>query len=206
MSLADLFFLFSAAVVALGLLGLLIALLTRRWALLRGLALGLLIYIGVYAILLVAASLLSPQRTVALGELRCFDDWCVTVEQAQAQEAIGETVAKGAFYLVAVQVSNHARGRSQRESDATIYVLDESGNRYVPDARGEGALQAGGGAGQPLDSRLAVGGTFEHTAVFDLPAGHRAASVGIAHGAFPGAIIIGGDESWLHKPVLVPLP
>lgn len=206
MSLSDLFLLFSAALVALGLLGLLFALLTRRWALLRRLALGMALYVGLYAVLLVGVSLLSPQRILRVGEPHCFDDWCVAVEQARAQGVIGTAAANGTFYLVTVRVSNQARGRSQRETGAAVFVLDEAGTRYAPDARGEQALQAAGGAGQPMDSTMAVGGSFLHTAVFDLPAGHRAASAGISHGPFPRAIIIGGDESWLHRPTIVPLP
>jgi len=99
-----------------------------------------------------------------------------------------------------------ARGRSQREVDAAVFVLDEAGTRYTPDGRGGRALQVAGGAGRPLDSGMAVGGSLLNTTVFDVPAEPGALSAEISHGVFPGRIMIGNDGSFSHKPVIVPLP
>lgn len=206
MNIADLLLLGSVFVLLLGLLALLLALITRRWALLRRLLLGLAIYVGLYASLLVGTALLSPQQVLAMHQLRCFDDWCASVEQVEIQPAIGTLQAQGSFYLVTIQVTSQARRISQRALDAAVYLLDDRGQRYDPDPQGQQALVASGRAGQPLNSMVEAGGSFTYTAAFDLPAGATRPGLVISHGAFPGRIIIGDDQSFLHKPTIVPLP
>ncbi len=66
-------------------------------------------------------------------------------------------------------------------------------------------LEAAGRAGQPLNSLVEAGGSFTSTAVFDLPHGTTNLGLVITHGAFPGVIIIGDDQSFLHKPTIVRL-
>ncbi|MGB4869811.1 MAG: hypothetical protein WBP47_07155 [Candidatus Promineifilaceae bacterium] len=61
-------------------------------------------------------------------------------------------------------------------------------------------------AGRPLTTMMEVGGGFEHTAVFDTPRETTQLDLITNHGAFPGLIIIGSDQSWLHKPTIVHLP
>lgn len=53
---------------------------------------------------------------------------------------------------------------------------------------------------------MEVGGGFVHTAVFDTPRETTQLDLITDHGAFPGRIIIGSDQSWLHKPTIVHLP
>jgi hypothetical protein len=205
MSVFDLLLVFSVFAVLLALLGLLLALITRRWALSKRLALALLIYISIYALLLIGVALLSPQKVLAMHQLRCFDDWCASVERVELQPAIGTVQAQGIFYLVTVQVTSKAKRISQRALDANVYLLDEYGTRYDRSIEGQPALEAAGQAGQPLDSLVEAGGAFTHTAVFDLPFGITQPGMVITHGAFPGVIIIGEDQSFLHKPTIVRL-
>jgi cytochrome c biogenesis protein CcdA len=83
MGIFDLVLIFSVFVVLLLLLGMLMALVARRRAVLRRLVLGVVIYVGVYVLLLVSVSLLSPQQVLAMHQQRCFDDWCASVEQVE---------------------------------------------------------------------------------------------------------------------------
>ncbi len=205
MRITDLFFLFSVLLVLLGLLGLLVALLAHKWAVFRIAGLGLAVYIILYAILLAGVSLLSPQQVLAMHQLRCFDDWCASVEQVTKQPAIGLVQANGVFYLVTIQVTSRAKRVSQRALDAAAYLLDGSGKRYNLSPQGQQALEAAGLSGQPLSSLVAAGGSFLYTGAFDLPDSASRVSLVFTHGAFPGNMIIGDDQSFLHKPTIVRL-
>jgi hypothetical protein len=116
----DLVLIFSVLVILLGLLGSLFALVTHRWTLLRRLILGIVIYDSVYTLLLVGVALLSPQQVLAMHELHCFDDWCVSVDRFEQQPAIGAAQAQGVFYLVTVKVTSQAKRVSQRALDAVV--------------------------------------------------------------------------------------
>ncbi len=201
----DLVFLLSVLFVLLSLLGLLIALVMRRWAMLRRLALGLAIYVGVYALVLIGSGLLTPQHVMAMHEVRCFDDWCASVEKVERQPAIGDVQAQGVFYVVTVQVTSRARGISQRARGAAVYVLDDQGVRHEPSLQGQQALEMAGLAGLPLTSRVDAGGSFTSITVFDLPSDTEHPALVHTHGTFPGVIIIGYDQSFLHRPTIVPL-
>lgn len=201
----DLLVILSVLLIGLGLLGTLIALTTRRWALLKRFVLGLFIYISVYVLFLVAVALLSPQKVLAIHQIRCFDDWCASVERVEIVPTIGTVQADGNFYLVTLQVSSKAKRIRQRALDASVYLIDSQGIRYDPSPQGQHALEAAGQAGQPLNSWLGPGGSFTYTAVFDLPLGITMPSLVITHGAFPDIIIIGSDQSFLHKPTIVRL-
>jgi hypothetical protein len=205
MTIFDLVLILSVFVIFLALLGMLIALLTRRWMRLKQLALFVGIYASVYALLLVSLALLSPQQVLAMGQLRCFDDWCASVERVEIQPAIGRVQARGAFYIVTIQVSSRAKRISQRALDAGVYLLDEQGKRYDASIQGQQALEAAGLAGQPLNSLVDAGGSFTTTTVFDLPLSSTQPGLVITHGAFPGIIIIGDDQSFLHKPTIIQL-
>ncbi len=205
MNVFDLVLIGSVLIVLLGVLGLSYALITRRGTLFRHIALAMGLYVGVYAAVLVVVSLTTPQHVVALHEPRCFDDWCLAVESTARVSAIGDTEAAGVFYVVTLTASNHARGVSQRERDAGVYVIDDIGLRHPPSAAGQQALEAIGEAGLPLDTMMAVGGSFSHTAVFDLPPTTMRPALTIRHGPFPSTIIIGDSQSFLHKPTITPL-
>ena len=84
----DLFLIFSVFVIFLALLGMLIALVTHRWVHLKRLALAVLIYLSMYALLLVGFALLSHQKVLAMHQLRCFDDWCTQTNHHPARVSL----------------------------------------------------------------------------------------------------------------------
>jgi hypothetical protein len=163
-------------------------------------------FLVVYAAVLVSVSLLSPQRVLALHQDRCFDDWCLSVEQIVQQPTIGSAPlrvrAHGVFDLVTVRISSRARAITQRALDAQVYLLDARGQRYDPDPSGQQALDASGQGGQPLDSELAPGGSFTQTVVFDVPKGSSHLALVVTHGLFPDVLVIGSEQSFLHKPTI----
>lgn len=181
----------------------------RQWRQAGRLALALFSLIVIYAVVLVSVSLLSPQHVLTMHQNRCFDDWCISVERVVQQPAVGAAstiaTAHGEFYLITVQVSSQARGISQRALDVQLYLLDAKGQRIDPSATGQQALDAAGQGGQSLSNELAPGGSFTHTVVFDLPKNSSHLALVVTHGLFPEMLVIGSEQSFLHKPTIFEL-
>ncbi|HXH42051.1 MAG TPA: hypothetical protein VNN08_25735, partial [Thermoanaerobaculia bacterium] len=102
--------------------------------------LRLLTAVAVYVLGLAGVSLAEPRKTVAVGAPQCFDDWCITVEQATPFDSIGTTRASGTFYVVTLRVSSRAKGRPQRETDVDVYLIDDLGHRFGISPSGRQAL------------------------------------------------------------------
>ena len=184
-------------------------LLRRQWRRARRVLFALFSFLALYAIVLLSVSLLSPQRVLAMHQNRCFDDWCLSVERVVQQPIVGTAptvaTAHGMFYLVTVRVSSQARAISQRALDVQVSLLDASGRRYDPDPAGQQALDATGQGGLPLDSELTPGGSFTRTVVFDLPTRTSHPGLVVTHGLFPDILVIGSEQSFLHKPTIIQL-
>lgn len=148
-------------------------------------------------------SLASPQRVLALHQDRCFDDWCLAVERVAHTQVIRGVQARGRFYLVTVLVSSRARGISQRARDAQVYLVDAQGGRYNLAPAAQCALDRSGAGGQPLDTELAPSGTFMRTSAFDIPLHALRVGLVVTHGLFPDVLVIGGQQSFLHKPTII---
>jgi len=158
---------------------------------------------------LISVALLSPQHVFAMHQDRCFDDWCISVEQVVQKPTLGvastSIVAQGVFYLVTVRVSSRARGITQRALDVQVYLFDAKGQRYDPSMAGQQALDASGHGGQQLTSELAPGASFTRTIVFDLPKGSSHLTLLVNHGLFPDMLVIGSEQSIFHKPTIITL-
>ncbi|HZC07113.1 MAG TPA: DUF4352 domain-containing protein [Ktedonobacterales bacterium] len=207
MTIFDLLFLATVAICASALVVGALALALGHWTTARAVFLGLGAYALIYTLALVGVGALSPQRTLPLGQARCYDDWCVAVAHTASQATVGAgtttATARGRFLIVTLQVSSHAKRVSQREHIASLYLLDDAGHRYDVAPAGQRALDASGQAGQPLDSLVGPGASFTHTLVFDIPADATHLGLVITHSAFPGALIIGDEQSVFHRPTLM---
>jgi hypothetical protein len=207
MTIFDLVFLAAALACAGALVVAVGALALRRWSTARRTLIGLACYVMIYAIALVGVAALSPQRSLPMGQARCFDDWCITVAQAVRQPTLDagamEVAARGSFLVVTVRVTSQAKRVSQRELGAYLSLVDGAARRYDVSPAGQRALDAAGQSGQPLDTLIAPGGSFTHVVVFDTPADASQCALVVTHSAFPGAFIIGDDQSLLHRPTLL---
>ena len=164
-----------------------------RQAVRRLAALGvcLALYLGVIALV----SLASPPRVLALGEDRCFDDWCIAVEDSARSES-----PKGTELTVTLRLSNRARRAPQRENGVAVAVLDEKGRRFAAAALREEA---------PFNVLLQPGEAVTTTRTFDVSGASGQLNLALEHAGFsrfPGMFIIGDDSSLLHKPTIVHLP
>jgi hypothetical protein len=86
-----------------------------------------------------------------------------------------------------------------------VYLFDATNKRYDPSPMGQQALDATGKGGLPLSSELMPDGSFTRTVVFDLPKGASHLALIVTHGLFPDLLVIGSEQSFLHKPTIIDL-
>jgi len=161
----------------------------RALVLLRKLGICAATYLGI----VILTSLFLPRTVTQMGDPRCFDDWCITVENA-TRRPVGDRVA----YLVTLRLSSTARRVSQREKSLAVYLTDDGGRRYnsIPQA-----------SDVPFDIQLGPQESVTATRTFEVPAEAQKPGLVITHeGGFPIAWFIVGYESWFRKPALVRLP
>ena len=210
MTIFDLLLLLTALITmySLGRVGYLLA--RSRWRPAGRLLLRLCAFLGIYALVLVAVSLTSSRRVLGMHQPRCFDEWCLQVERLTWRSTVGErqpmSLARGRYALVTVRVLSRAKRANQRALDARIALLDAAGRRYDPDATAQGALDAQGAGGRPLDSEVGPGGSFTRTVAFDVPAHPGNLDLLVEHGLFPDLLVIGDAQSFLHRPTVISLP
>jgi hypothetical protein len=164
-TLFDLLFLISALAAVVTLVAAAVAAASGRGAK----ALRMLRALGIAAVLYLAAGLavswIRPQRVMALREPWCFDDWCLTVMNAQP--------ATAGSYRVDLVLSSRAKRVTQRAKWAWIYLVDASGRRFPPEPDANAA---------PLDAALGPGESVTTTRVFRLPPDARPAGIITGHG------------------------
>ena len=156
---------------------------------LRGWAFGACLYTGV----VVLVSLVSPRRVLALGDPRCFDDWCIAVDSVK-REPSGEHVS----YVANFKLISRAGRVSQRENNLAVYLTDNRGRRYdaIPD-----------NSAVPLNTLLGPQESISATRTFKAPADAQGIGVVIAHeGGIPMGWFIIAEEGWFRKPTIVPVP
>ena len=151
--------------------------------------------LGIYIGIVIVVSLLSPQRVVEIGDLRCSDDWCIAV-----MGVIRSPVPGGTEYSVAFQLSSRARGVSQRENGVVVYLMGSTGRLHLaePDA-----------TAVPFDVLLQPGQTATTTRRFRVLGEEQALGVVVGRegtNAIPGRFIIGDDGSLFHRPAIVRMP
>jgi hypothetical protein len=196
-----------------GALGVLIALVygafTRRHRLIRVLLISTAVWLVVYGILLVGASLLTPQQVLEAHQERCFDEMCFSVLQTTTRSTAGKgeqtQTAQGLYYVVTVQLRNASLRTAQKPDHPAFFLDDGQGHHYQPSQVAQQALGQ-----QPVwDARLRPGETQSRTLVFDAPANFLRQSplprLGITEGSWPTPLIIGDENSPLHQVTVIQL-
>ncbi len=192
MELADLGFivLFLAAVSTL--VGAAWFALRRRFDRARRILLRLLLCAAAYMAIVIAVSLILPRRVVQANDPQCFDDWCVSV--AGFKRATEDTRVA---YSVDLRLSSRARRISQRENNLAVYLTDDRGRRYDPEADASST---------PFNVLL---GPLESVMVsrrFLAPSDATGMGIVITHqGGFPIGWFIIGYDTWFRKPAIMRL-
>jgi hypothetical protein len=195
-------FLASILALAAGLAGLLFSLVTRRNKLALRIALGMVAWIGVYAALLLIASVTSAQQILGPGQEHCYDEMCFSVQKVTtAQTLTGgkkEVKAAGIYYVVSLQLRNDAKRVAQKPSHPQVWAVDQQGHTYA------GILASGDFPGAPVDSaqlwdqKLQAGESQVRTLAFDLPPAAANPFLVVTEGGGPTFLIIGDENSPFH--------
>ncbi len=196
MAISDLLFLVSLPVLAALIMRLVWLMIRGRWAGVRSAARNLTIFVGVYGLLLVGFALATPRRELGAGERKCFDDWCVAAGALEREPTAELCPGSASVWVASLEVVSVARRVRQRAADASVELEDAEGRRYSPCTVA---------AAEKIRDYLGPGDSLSISLPFGLPAGARPAGLVVHHGAFPGLIIIGDDQSWLHLPTLLRL-
>ena len=164
---------------------------------------------------LLTASLTSKERVLARGETLKFCGFyldChlgVAVEAVNRLETIGSERAKGTYYVVQVQVSSDARRATLQLGRPAFRVIDGAGNGYTRAESAERALALESGDSMPLVRPIAAGESYDIRVVFDLPEGVSNPRLQVTDAAGVDrvleGILIGDDDSILHKPTTLAL-
>jgi hypothetical protein len=145
------------------------------------------IAIGVYMMVVVIGSAVTPRGVYHIGQLRCFDDWCLTVRSATRDSPTS--------YLVTLELSSRAKGVPQGEKGTVMYLTDSNGRRFDPI---ESTV--------PFEHKLAPGESIVATRRYAVPPDARGLNLIYTHeGGFPIGSLIIGENEWIHGPAVVPL-
>jgi hypothetical protein len=166
------------------------------------------IFAAAYFAIEIAVALSSPQRVLAAGDTRRFDDWCIAVMSSSTAEQLGPSLraAPDKFVLVTFRVSSTAGRIRQAARDAAVYATDASGRQFEVFALGQAAFEAAAGPQTPLTQTLDPRSSFQTVRIFRVPAPTPALDIHVRHGAWPGWFIIGGEGSFFHPPTVIRVP
>ncbi len=161
---------------------------SRAGKILKRLGLGA----AVYVVVVIAVSIFNPRRTYHIGDTQCFDDWCLTVAEAQHSG-----IPSGTRYDVALRLSNRAKRVPMGERGTVVYLSDQQGRRYdpLPDP-----------TAVALDTVMQPGESVVAHRRFELPQDAREVGLIYTHeGGVPIGWFIIGEGGWFQKPSIVRL-
>jgi hypothetical protein len=185
---------------AIGIVGVLIALVRRERLRVRKGLIWLVVVWVVYLGVLVGVSIAQPRRVVAMGQDQCYDEMCFAVMAVdEVPRYLGLTgVGDGSRLLrVAVRVTNRGRGKTESEGLIRAYLVDEQGRRWE---------ESRGVNGNRLTGKVEAGGTMVSEPVFKVAGDASGLGVVFTHGRWqPGVLVIGYSDSLFHKRTVVAL-
>lgn len=168
-----------------------------------------------YSGALLTASLSSRERVLARGEVLKFCGFyldChigIAVEGVDQLSSIGSTRANGVFHVVQIRVSSDAVRATLQLGRPTFRVIDREGNSFPRDEAAERTLALDSGDSLPLVRPVAAGESYDVRVVFDLPEGVKEPRLHVKDAAgverVLEGILIGDDDSILHKPTTLAL-
>ena len=149
-----------------------------------------------YMTVLMATSLLQPQKTVAMGQDQCFGDICFAV--TSVEEVPGFLIHDGSRLVrVSIRVSNRGRDKIQSDKLVQAYLVDAQGRRWE-ESMGISSVR--------LTAAVPAGSSVMSEAVFKVAKDASGLSLVLTHGHWqPGVFVIGDPDSLLHRQTRVPL-
>lgn len=171
----------------------------------RKLFFAMVVCLCAYMVILIAVSLASTTRQLALGMDKCFDDWCATVAGARSLTISNE--ANGTrFVAIALRISNRARRAAFRPSQPRVTLVLPAGGSVSPSNSAQRELEKQMGPQEDLAKRLVAGDSFQTAVAFEVPAATREASIVVLEG--PSLItrfLVGDENSFFHRKTVYPV-
>lgn len=178
------------------------------------------ILVAGYGATLAAFSLSSHEYTLKPGEEKYFCEidchLAYSVPSIEQAAEVDGVRARGTFYVVTLKTRFDETTISPRRGDGPlqpspreISLVDESGRAIPIAAEAQRALESTSSAGTPLDTPLRPGESYLTRLVFDVPAAAANLRMFVASPSSPswlGALIIGEEDSVLHKKTFLALP
>ena len=169
---------------------------------------------GAYLGAIIIFSIASKETALARGvekhfcEIDCHLAYSIvnTRQSKTLGNAGNQSTARGLYTVVTIKTRfdettiNPRRGNGQLFPNSRVLTLvDERGNKYAPSPEGERALEAAQSAGTALTTPLRPGESYTTEVVFDLPPEVKAATLLINEGEWVTHLVIGHENSPLHK-------
>ncbi|MEX0879948.1 MAG: hypothetical protein WEB59_12555 [Thermoanaerobaculia bacterium] len=158
----------------------------------------------IYGTLLLGASLLSRERTLATGERKYFCEMdchlAYEVSEAAAPSETTRVVAVRTWFDPRTIAS--ARGNGPlTPNPRVVSLVDASGRRFEPSAEATRAWERAHGLSVPLTRVLRPGESYTTTFVFEVFPGVRAPHFFLGDPAGPENLLIGHENSPFHRKV-----
>jgi hypothetical protein len=194
------------------------------WGLARKITIVALAVAVLYSTTLLGASIASQEWTLAPGaekyfcEVDCHLAYSVTSVEVASMVGAGPSAVKaqGNFLIISVltrfdilTTSRHRGDSPLVPNEREITIVDDAGRSYAISETAQNTLKAQGLSGASMTQPLRPAESFISKLVFDLPADYRNPRLLIQSPSNPhwiGAILIGDEESVLHKKVFLALP
>lgn len=166
---------------------------------------GVTVWLVFYAIIFLAGSIFSKEKTLSLNEPKEFCGFyfdChmhAAVTDVRKTKTIGDKTANGEFYVVKVRVFSDAKRETLGLLTVDAKIIDSQKREFRRDAAAEASL----GEQPPFDRRVSPAESFEKEIVFDLPENAENPRLDIREGYgidhWIEAILVGDEDSFLHK-------
>jgi hypothetical protein len=188
------------------------SLVVRRHGRAKFVLLAMLVIAGAYLAAILIFSLASHERVLARGEEKHFCEidchLAYSVVKTRQSKTLGSppSTAQGTYTVVTIKTRFDETTTSARRGDGLLHpnsrvltLVDERGNKYSPLAEAQHALDTAQSSGKPLTTPLRPGESYTTDVVFDLPAGEKAATLLINEGEWETQLVIGHENSPLHR-------
>ena len=146
--------------------------------------------VGVYLVVLIAVSLLTPQKIGGAGQSYCLDIWCIAIEKVSPMPARNQIA-----YKVDVRIFSDANTVKTSGKGFSLFLVDERGRRF-PMVKDTSVI--------PFDLSLDPGQLVNTSLTFVTAADARELFLTVDSHLFWGArLCFACDSSLLHKPTLL---
>jgi hypothetical protein len=172
-----------------------------------------------YALLLCGVSLASSEKDLPPGGWKYFCEidchLAYTITGAHTAAVIGpemqQTSAHGQYVIVRLKTWFDEHSISPRRGDGAlvpnprrVVLVDEAGRTFARSQEGEAALLQGSSS-TPLTESLRPGESYTTYLVFDIPKDARGSRLWIAEDDPESRLVIGHENSFLHKKIYLSL-